>query len=358
MIKKISVLIISLFLVLQSIPAEAAVKAGSSCKTAGLTSEAAGKTFTCIKSGKKLIWDKGVKIASPTLIPISSFSELANRYRDIKYLAWSSTQKAMASSPAQESIIEIKVSPNTTKYSNKTTEAVRLVQKVFNGSKLPSKAWMIYYTLGDQSSASWASTEFSGLMGSSTIPNPLSPRANSSHEAVVPLSLPNNDYTKSGGTEAHEYMHAVQFEQFVGSSKSPYSAPRWMFEGGGQFIQDYMMYGSSYQDWASKTSGSQLKTYDLKFFEDFLTFNFPITYGPDGDPWFYTSQWPNQRVYDVGSLVYQVLIAVKGPTPVMNLFNDISQTGNFDSSFKNIYGVSWTDARPLVAKAIFGMVNI
>ena len=358
MIKKISVLIISLFLVFQSIPAEAAVKAGSSCKTAGITSVVSSKTYTCIKSGKKLVWDKGVKVVAPTVLPISSFSELSTRLKDIKYLAWVATQNAITTSPIQDSPIEIKVGSTTTKYSNKTTEAVRLVQKVFNGSKLPSKSWMVYYTSGDQSSMSWASTEFSGLMGSSTIPNPLSPRANSSHEAVVPLSLPNDDYTKSGGTEAHEYMHAVQFEQFVGSSKSPYSAPRWMFEGGGQFIQDYMMYGSSYQDWASKTSGSQLKTYDLKFFEDFLTYNFPITYGPDGDPWFYTSQWPNQRVYDVGSLVYQVLIALKGPTPVMNLFRDISQTGNFDSSFKNIYGVSWADAKPLFAKAIFGMVNI
>jgi hypothetical protein len=356
--KKITIALISTLIFLNITPVQAAVKAGASCKNAGIKSEVSGKTFTCIKSGKKLVWDKGVKVVTPNVLPISSFSELSTRLKDIKYLAWVATQKAITTSPIQDSPIEIKVGSTNTKSSNKTTEAVRLVQKVFNGSKLPSKAWMIYYTSGDQPSTSWASTEFSGLMGTSTIPHPLSPRASSSHEAVVPLSLPNDDYTKSGGTEAHEYMHAVQFEQFVGSSKSPYSAPRWMFEGGGQFIQDYMMYGGSYQDWALKTSGSQLKTYDLKFFEDFLTYNFPITYGPDGDPWFYTSQWPNQRVYDVGSLVYQVLIAVKGPTPVMNLFNDISQTGNFDYSFKNIYGVSWTDAKPLVAKAILGMVNI
>jgi len=40
-------------------PAYSAVKAGSSCKTAGLTSVDLGKTYTCIKSGKKLVWDKG-----------------------------------------------------------------------------------------------------------------------------------------------------------------------------------------------------------------------------------------------------------------------------------------------------------
>ena len=42
-----------------SIPAFAAVKAGGTCKKAGVTSVALSKTYTCIKSGKKLIWNKG-----------------------------------------------------------------------------------------------------------------------------------------------------------------------------------------------------------------------------------------------------------------------------------------------------------
>jgi hypothetical protein len=37
----------------------AAVKAGSTCPKAGNTAIASGKTFTCIQSGKKLVWDKG-----------------------------------------------------------------------------------------------------------------------------------------------------------------------------------------------------------------------------------------------------------------------------------------------------------
>jgi M6 family metalloprotease-like protein len=35
------------------------VKAGSSCSKAGIKSVSAGKTYTCVKSGKKLVWDKG-----------------------------------------------------------------------------------------------------------------------------------------------------------------------------------------------------------------------------------------------------------------------------------------------------------
>lgn len=52
--------ILSLTLSLPLIPANAAVKSGASCKTLGITSVASGKTYTCIKSGKKLVWNKGV----------------------------------------------------------------------------------------------------------------------------------------------------------------------------------------------------------------------------------------------------------------------------------------------------------
>jgi len=53
--------IFSLFLSSPLIPANAATKAGAKCNKAGITSIASGKTFTCVKSGNKLIWNKGAK---------------------------------------------------------------------------------------------------------------------------------------------------------------------------------------------------------------------------------------------------------------------------------------------------------
>ncbi|MEI7541237.1 MAG: hypothetical protein WCJ89_07140 [Actinomycetes bacterium] len=45
-------------------PAQAVTKAGDSCKKAGISSISNGKKYTCVKSGKKLIWNKGVKDTS------------------------------------------------------------------------------------------------------------------------------------------------------------------------------------------------------------------------------------------------------------------------------------------------------
>jgi len=70
--------IFSLFLTLPLIPVNAAAKAGGACTKAGITSVTSGKTYTCVKSGKKLVWDKGViisqnKSTSPTNKPGSEF---------------------------------------------------------------------------------------------------------------------------------------------------------------------------------------------------------------------------------------------------------------------------------------------
>ena len=57
-------LVLALFIATPILPANAAAKAGAKCNKAGITSVASGKTFTCIKSGKKLAWDKGKPASS------------------------------------------------------------------------------------------------------------------------------------------------------------------------------------------------------------------------------------------------------------------------------------------------------
>ena len=53
-------------------PASAAITAGNSCTRLNQTLISAGYTYTCIKSGKKLSWKKGVAVKKSTPIPIST----------------------------------------------------------------------------------------------------------------------------------------------------------------------------------------------------------------------------------------------------------------------------------------------
>jgi M6 family metalloprotease-like protein len=58
-----------------SAPAFATAKAGAKCTKAGATSTSAGKKFTCIKSGTKLVWNKGVAVkAAPKPSPNPVFN--------------------------------------------------------------------------------------------------------------------------------------------------------------------------------------------------------------------------------------------------------------------------------------------
>jgi hypothetical protein len=73
--------LISIALFALPLSAFAAVNAGASCSKLEATSTYAGKKDTCIKSGKKLVWNKGVTVASPkpssTLTPTATHSPTA-----------------------------------------------------------------------------------------------------------------------------------------------------------------------------------------------------------------------------------------------------------------------------------------
>lgn len=60
--KKFLSALVVLFLISSISPAQAVVKAGAKCSKAGVTASVGGKKFTCIKSGKKLVWNKGTTI--------------------------------------------------------------------------------------------------------------------------------------------------------------------------------------------------------------------------------------------------------------------------------------------------------
>ncbi len=53
--------ILSLSLCTPLIPVNAAAKAGAKCSKTGITEVVKDKSYTCIKTGNKLVWNKGVK---------------------------------------------------------------------------------------------------------------------------------------------------------------------------------------------------------------------------------------------------------------------------------------------------------
>lgn len=71
MAKRVLSYLLAIALVMAPFPqaSAATAKAGASCTKLKATSIVKGKKFTCIKSGKKLIWDKGVTVKAAVSKP-------------------------------------------------------------------------------------------------------------------------------------------------------------------------------------------------------------------------------------------------------------------------------------------------
>jgi len=267
--------------------ATAAVKSGSVCSKLGATSTIAGKKYTCIKSGKKLVWNKGVNVATPkptqTPTPIAtrtptpeptpspaptdsatptpsptpsaspivvpkSFDDLYGNSAGIALAAWTSTNQKIVKSNAVAVRQDIYVGPNTTIPNPKTKDIFENSTRIFAGFNQPQSFFAIYYRFQDKD---WAKAklvelnqsnrvqEIDGSCGSLARCNGASAgKASStvgfSQFAVPEASNQTDTYHLGGGLEIHEYTHIAQAMQFIGKKNDDRNfeyLPRWFTEG-------------------------------------------------------------------------------------------------------------------------------
>jgi len=69
--------VLALLLVATMAQAATAPKPGSVCKKAGQSITVSSKKYTCVKSGKKLVWSKGVAVVKPTPAPTPTINQLS-----------------------------------------------------------------------------------------------------------------------------------------------------------------------------------------------------------------------------------------------------------------------------------------
>jgi hypothetical protein len=348
----------------------ASPKAGARCSKLGQTVQYQGIKFKCTLSNKKLIWDKGVKTSSgqgqqkpsqvidPYLISpqeIKTFQDLPTRYKDVKYWAWKRATDAIRNGQGANIPLEVLVGPNSKECSKKGSDAVIAMNNLYVGTKLPIKSTLAYSEKEDDP---WLNNTFVRRFPNSN-PTQEPNGVNSNFESYVVQTEPCTSIsamTVSGAEIAHGYTHALQKLQYVGSKENWGNVPRWLVEGGATFSENFVQYGQDYKTWITNPGfrNWDLKQYDKSFYMNFFEYKLQS----DGKySWVHTDQWPNQRVYDVGSYACEVLIAIKGPASIIELHREFGITGNFSESFRKVYGISWSDAYPLIADAVYQSTN-
>jgi hypothetical protein len=395
--KSIAIIVSITFLIsLFTYPAIGVVKVGASCPKVGLTSIAAGKKYTCIKSGKKLVWGKGFVIAksaaqpsptasdSPNPMPSASststnspivaipdmptsFADLEEHYRGIPYAVWEKVQNNLNKYKTSDLKISFLFGPNTPeRYPNQwTIDAVTLGSRVMGSQKQPAEVRFVQYNKVD---VQWARNEAAKYVSPFKLGNAFPDQASEKCAGVdcdgavtniasdiglvlVGVANPVNRFNIqkfNGQNDLHEYAHAVQGMVFKGKTQSPPPVlmPCWYSEGQPQAISIPTV-AKSAEDYVKIRKGWitdnrwVLKDYEPETIQEFLKNNMKLPC--DGNSY--------AMVFSLGYIVMDALVSVGGIDKTFDVLTARADGLSFEDSFKKVYGTTWNEASLALSKA-------
>ena len=440
---------IVLFLTLATPVQAATSKAGAKCTKAGATATNAGKKFTCVKSGTKLVWNKGVAIkaapkpspnpvfkpvepsptpttpATPTVTPLPtpvvptlSITEklwskgvngvfpienekypiptqvattwqnaFANR-DGIPYQAWSAVSKNIASSPSKLGSVEILIGPNTIPNFADIKSRLELVSKAFPKAKNVGKARVFAFNFKD---AEWADATFKQLYinESAAFKNrhkdavtEICPKerevcyqqafVDSNLDGVIFIGMTDlgsreqlnqiySEYSRAfkGVVIGHEYLHTIQ-RVVLGERwfQQAYNPPSWFNEGMAVFMENAAANNATFDAFMQFRSVEAAimypdcpYTYCVKIEKEQVQ-SFLSIYN-------YSSNWstyPYAMRYQLSARIIEILVALKGPDSLIEVYEYMATGKTFEQAFELIYGISYESAKPIITSIVVDQI--
>ena len=399
------VIAIALLLALATPVHAATPKAGAKCTKAGITATAAGKKFTCVKSGTKLVWNKGVTVkaapkvdvkpveptptptptatptptptATPTPTPTATptptptlkdltFSNIVENVDAIAFNVFSKFETHMATNYQSSIKVNTIVGPNTVPVNKNSADAFRIGSKIFQNFKQPDEVFAIYYTFADKE---WARNQIAIRAGQNVADFQIGyscPSAARCWDASASITLdwkaishfgasdPGGALSPSelnGEIQIHEFTHSVSFFQLNPIRGNYYNlTPDWFGEGHASFAGKLGAYTSleQYSAHRRQVHGGNRPQSDIKDYrpENILRFYESFSKAPEVSP--------IQRfyLYSLGWSTIEALAAIGGIDSPMNLFIETSKGLTFKQAFKKIYGIEWEAAAPILAEVV------
>ena len=363
----------------------AAAKAGAVCSKAGAMSTVNGIKYTCVKSGKKLVWNKGVKVVaaakptptptptptaspSPTPTPAKTFNSLWEKYNLTK--PTSAEAVANAATKAFNTYTDVVRSPNQVVivktqegvdpfWNNLLTSGMGLVAKSF---AYPSFNEPVYAVAGLD--ADWMVNTFVSVGFSKNFAEDRGRRgfddvvANAGGNTAIwnianinKKNLLTTDKVGMYQTAGHEFFHPIQQKLFGGGNKFPpdgSGGPQWFNEGTAEFIGiqtvnklgllSYEKEGRPYlvRNVLSDPSTKSGKLEDAKYNLGRRTDVFP---------------------YNIGTLGAEFLVANVGIQKMVDVFSQLGTGKTFPVAFKDATGIELVDFYSMFeeSRAILGI---
>ncbi len=444
-------LILSFALLLSlTAPVQAATpKAGAKCSKAGITATASGKKFTCVKTGNKLVWNKGVatkkpsRVATPTPTPSPSLTpeptpmpaptvtptptqpptpiappltfteklwskavngvfpietenfpvptELATTWQNvyanrngIPYQAWSAISKNIATSPSKLGTIEILVGPNTTPNFADFKLRMELVSKALPKAKNVSKARLFAFNYKD---SAWADATFKTLYANESAafknrhPNPAGEICFKEREACFQQAFVDSnlegvifigmteigsreqlnqnfaDYSRAsrGVVIGHEYLHTIQ-RVILGEKyfQQRFTPPSWFNEGMAVFMENAAANNNSFDAYM------RFRAVESAIMYPDCPYSFCVKIEKDQVQSFlsiynYSTNWstyPYAMRYQMSARIIEILVALKGPDSLTEVYEYMATEKTFEQAFEHIYGISYESAKPIITSIV------
>ncbi|CAB4331246.1 MAG: hypothetical protein F2690_00750 [Actinobacteria bacterium] len=418
---KVKVIFMALVLVLMPVSAISAqkVSAGGSCKALGQKVTYSKKVYTCVKSGKKTVWNKGVAVSStptatptptktaapfvakiPITLPVAqtgeiTFENVMSHISDIPKTAWQKVQDVIASNSAGTIKHDTYVGPNTqltiTGGKAGIDSILEKATKLWAGFTMSKYYSVVYYNITDEK---WAEQKTQDIWkvngyGSDTIGSALNALSISCQSQSAPgvggaalgfcrggdagavtnsdnsfIQMAEGDIERpdtNGSKLVHEFTHTVQSAQWIGNANCHNEGnncfrtglahdftPCWINEGQPNGINT-MVANSDFSSYFSSRSfgkdpGQNVTDYSAGSIRDYLYNQSPTTCYRNGPLY--------QLGFDLGAKAIEALVAIGGPQATMALFALGAEGQDFPTAFKNVYGISWSDASTILSKVL------
>ena len=389
-------------LVTLAAPVQAATpKAGAKCTKAGVTATTGGKKFTCVKSGTKLVWNKGVAIKKPTpvatptatptpepspsptptttLTPTPEPSPTPTPTPAPIVLTWDNVAANVDQIPANvynkaqlhfdpsyqiKFKLNVLVGPNTKPSVINPIAAITYAASMMRNYKQPDEVWIIYYNFVDKD---WAKRVFQEKDGSSWLstqvdsacPNEENCENGSggnlkNWQGFAQMGIPKNpwwsDRSQHPTLDIHEFTHTVQsYQRKPAFSDWTSENPAWFSEGHATLFDKL---GSS----------NSLASYNFQ--RNWVINRLPADatlkdFSPANILRFYDALAPGKvnpamrnYVYTLGFSTLEALVAIAGIDSAMELVLQNTTGKTFNQAFKSVYGIEWAAAAPILAEVV------
>jgi len=378
-------------------PSFAAAKAGAKCTKAGATSVSGGKKFTCIKSGTKLVWNKGVAVAkpspvatptptpspspmpeptptpTPTTTPtptptpapiVLTWDNIAANYREISTNVYNKAQMHLDPSYQIKFKLNVLVGPNTKPSVINPTTAITYTASMLRNYKQPDEVWAIYFNFSDKDwakkfyqekdGAPWLSAGVDISCPSENICENGSGGNLRNWQGFFHIALPKTvswtDRSQDPTLDIHEFVHTVQsYQRKPALSDWVSENPPWFHEGHATLLDKL---GSS----------RSIATYNFQ--RNWVINRLPADatikdFSPASILRFYDALAPGKTnpamrnyVYTLGFSTLEALVAIAGIDSAMELITQNTTGKTFNQAFKNVYGIEWATAAPILAEVV------